>query len=162
MKVGIGYDIHRLAAGRKLILGGIQVPFAKGLLGHSDGDVLHHAVVDAVLGAAGLGDIGDHFSDRDPRNKGRDSLAFVQKTRQLLSQKGLRVMQIDSVLVLEKPKLGKFKARIRKSLADAWGLSAASVNVKAKTHEGLDAIGRGQAIACYAVAVLEVLKKRKS
>ena len=161
MRVGIGYDIHRLARGRKLILGGVQLSFPKGLVGHSDGDVLYHAVVDAALGAAGLGDIGDYFSDRDARHKGRDSADFVRETRKLLARKGLGVAQIDTVLVLEKPKLSGHKEKIRQSVAAAWGLRPSAVNVKAKTNEGLDAVGRGLAIACYAVVVLDPMKKGK-
>jgi len=161
MRVGIGYDIHRLLKGRKLILGGVTIPFEKGLLGHSDGDVLHHAVVDAALGAAGLGDIGDHFSDQNKANKGRDSRDFVAGTVKLLAARGLRVTQIDTVLVIEKPKLAGWKQKIRLSVARAWGIDPAQVGIKAKTNEGLDATGRGQAIACHAVAVLEKTKKGK-
>ena len=161
MRVGIGYDIHRLVKGKKLLLGGVLIPSPKGLLGHSDGDILHHAVVDAALGAVGLGDIGDYFSDRDSANKNRNSLEFVVKARQLLSKKGFRVAQIDSVLILEKPRLSGFKEKIRKNVAAAWGLDPKDVGVKAKTNEGLDAIGRGQAMACHAVAVLENLKRGK-
>ena len=161
MRVGIGYDIHRLVKGRKLILGGVKIAYSKGLLGHSDGDALHHAIVDAALGAAGLGDIGEHFSDRDPRYKGQDSGAFVRKTKELLAKKGFRVAQIDSIVVVEEPKLSAYKEGIKKSLARIWGIAPDQVNVKAKTHEGLDAIGRKQAIACHAVVLLEVAKKGK-
>ncbi len=161
MRVGIGYDIHRLVKGRKLILGGVLVPSPKGLLGHSDGDILHHAVVDAALGGAGLGDIGDYFSDRDKANQGRDSREFVRQTVALLAKKGLRVARIDVILLIEKPKLAAFKKKIKASVAAAWSLPQDSVGIKAKTNEGLDAIGRGKAAACYAVAVLEKLTKRK-
>ncbi len=161
MRVGIGYDIHRLVRGKKLLLGGVHVPHPKGLLGHSDGDALHHAIVDAALGAAGLGDIGDHFSDKDAANKGCDSLVFVRQTKKLLLQKGFRVAQIDSVILAEKPRLAGYKQKIRISVAAAWGLAPGSVGVKAKTHEGLGAIGQEQAIACHAVAVLESVKKGK-
>ena len=155
MRVGIGYDIHRLVRGRRLILGGVEIPFHKGLLGHSDGDVLHHAVVDAALGAAGLGDIGEFFSDRDARNKNRDSFVFVEKVRKILAKEGFRVTQIDSVIVAERPKLSVYKEKIRKSLSSAWGLKIGQVNIKAKTNEGLDATGKGQAIACHAIVLLK-------
>lgn len=155
MRVGIGYDIHRLVKGRRLLLGGVAIPHSKGLLGHSDGDVLLHAIVDAALGAAGLGDIGEHFSDREAVNKGRDSADFVRGARRLLAKKGLRVVQIDAVIVAEEPKLGKFKDQIRKSVAGCWGIAAADVNVKGKTNEGLDAVGRGQAIACHAAVLVK-------
>ena len=161
MRAGIGYDIHRLVKGRKLILGGIEIPFAKGFLGHSDGDVLHHAVIDAVLGAAALGDIGEHFSDQDPKNKGCDSLMFVKKTKKLLTKNGLRVVQIDSVVVAEKPRISDYKNKIQKNLAKVWCLEPGFVGVKAKTNEGLDAVGRGKAIECHAVVVLEPIKKGK-
>ncbi len=155
MRVGIGYDIHRLVRGRRLILGGVEIPFHKGLLGHSDGDVLHHAVVDAALGAAGLGDIGEFFSDRDARNKNRDSFVFVEKVRKILAKEGFCVTQIDSVIVAERPKLSVYKEKIRKSLSSAWGLKIGQVNIKAKTNEGLDATGKGQAIACHVVVLLK-------
>ncbi len=161
MRVGIGYDIHRLTKGRKLVLGGVLIPYTLGLLGHSDGDVLRHAVVDAALGAAGLGDIGEYFSDRDPKNKGRNSADFIKATRGLLARMGLAVAQIDSVLILERPKLSAFKKRIRQGLAEDWGVPLSRVNVKAKTNEGLDASGRGEAIACHAVVLLEETKKGK-
>ena len=159
MRVGIGYDIHRLVKGRKLVLGGVSIPFEKGLLGHSDGDALYHAVVDAALGAAGLGDIGEFFSDHDLSHKNKASIEFVRQTRKMLAQKGLAVAQIDSILIAEKPKLSAYKAAMRKNLSEGFGLALGSVNVKAKTNEGLDAVGRGQAIACQAVVVLEKIKK---
>lgn len=159
MRVGIGYDIHRLVKGRRLVLGGVDVPHSKGLEGHSDGDALSHAVVDAALGAAGLGDIGGHFSDKDARNKGRDSADFVRHTRKLLAKKGLRVTQIDTIVIAEEPKLSGYKEKIRKTVAAQWGVPAADVNVKAKTHEGLGAIGEGRAIACHAVVVLKKGKR---
>ena len=161
MRVGIGYDIHRLVPGRKLVLGGAKIPYRSGLLGYSDGDVLYHAIVDAALGAAGLGDIGEYFSDRDPKNKGQDSFFFIKKTRALLAKKGLAVAQIDSILILEQPKLSGFKKEMKQNLSKNWGVAADRVNVKAKTNEGLGAAGRGQAIACHAVVMLESLKRKK-
>jgi 2-C-methyl-D-erythritol 2,4-cyclodiphosphate synthase len=135
-------------------LGGVKVPYPKGLLGHSDGDVLLHAVVDAVLGALGLGDIGEHFSDKDPRFKGADSRLFVRETVRLLAAKKMKIVNIDATIVAEKPVLKAFKPPIRASLAANFKIAAAQVNVKAKTNEGLGALGRGEAIVCFAVASL--------
>ncbi len=155
MRVGIGYDIHRLKRGRKLVLGGVRVPHPKGLWGHSDGDVLIHAVVDALLGAAALGDIGAHFSDTDARYKGADSRLFLRGVRELLRRKKFKIVNIDAVLIAEKPKLLAYKAEMAASLARELGLRPSQVNVKAKTNEGLGETGRGQAIACQAVASLK-------
>ena len=154
-RCGIGYDLHRLEEGRKLILGGIEVPFEKGPMGHSDGDVLSHAVCDAILGAAGLGDIGKHFPDTDPRWKGASSLIFLEHARKLLDAAGLRISHIDAVVITEKPKLGPHFAKIRESMAHALSVSPQQINLKAKTNEGVDAIGRGEAIATHAVVTLE-------
>ena len=155
MRVGIGYDIHSLRKGRKLVLGGVKIPHSKGLFGHSDGDALIHAIVDAALGAAGLGDIGDHFSDKEARWQGVSSLLFARETVSMLKKKKLKVSQIDSVLVLEEPKIGPYKKAMRESLAHAFGVATESVNVKAKTNEGHGPIGKGQALAAYAVVLLE-------
>ncbi len=155
MRIGIGYDIHALAKGRKLLLGGVSIPHSHGLLGHSDGDVLLHAIVDAVFGALGEGDLGDHFSDKDPRWKGADSRMFVKEALLCLKKRKLAVAHIDSVIIAEAPKLGKYKEAIKKSVASAFGLPLSSVGVKAKTNEGFDAIGRGEAIACQAVVSLK-------
>jgi 2-C-methyl-D-erythritol 2,4-cyclodiphosphate synthase len=154
-RCGIGYDLHRLAEGRKLILGGIEVPFEKGPVGHSDSDVLSHAVCDAILGAAGLGDIGKHFPDTDPQWQGASSLIFLQHARKLLDAAGLRISHIDAVVITEKPKLGPHFAKIREALAHALSVSPQQINLKAKTNEGVDAIGRGEAIATHAVVTLE-------
>ena len=155
MRIGIGYDIHRLQKGRKLCLGGVRIPHPKGLAGHSDGDVLIHAVVDALLGAAALGDIGEHFSDRGTRYKDADSRFFLLQTRRLLAKKKLRVLNVDSVIVAERPNLSKYKRRMRGNIARALGVAVSRVNVKAKTNEGLGPLGKGQAIACYALASLK-------
>jgi len=155
MRVGIGYDYHRLEAGRKLVLGGVEIPFSKGLAGHSDGDVLTHAVCDALLGAAGLGDIGQHFPDTDPQWKDASSLTLLAQVVERLRAKGLRVAQVDSVVIAEAPKLAPHFARMRETLARALGLEPAEVNVKAKTTEGLEAVGRGEAMAAQAIVVLE-------
>lgn len=155
MRVGIGYDIHALRKGRKLVLGGVTIPHSKGLFGHSDGDALFHAIVDAALGAGGLGDIGEHFSDRDPRWKGATGLEFARGTVSLLKKKGLKVSQIDSVVVLEKPKLAGHKEAMRRNIARAFGVEASRVNVKAKTNEGFGAVGKGQAASASAVVLVE-------
>jgi 2-C-methyl-D-erythritol 2,4-cyclodiphosphate synthase len=154
-RAGIGYDLHRLAEGRKLILGGIEVAFPKGPVGHSDGDALAHAICDALLGAAGLGDIGTHFPDTDPKWKGISSLRFLERVRELLAGRGLRIAHIDAVVIMEKPKLGPHFPAMREALGRALGIPAAAINLKAKTNEGVDAIGQGEAIAAQAIATLE-------
>ncbi len=155
MRAGIGYDYHRLVEGRRLVLGGVEVPFAKGLAGHSDGDVLTHAVADALLGAAGLGDIGQHFPDTDPKWKGVNSLELLARVRDLLGEKGLRVAQVDSVVIAQEPKLAPYFGQMRERLARTLDIDPAQVNVKAKTTEGLEAIGRGEAMAAQAVVLVE-------
>ena len=155
MRVGIGYDIHRLKKGRKLRLGGVSVPHTHGLTGHSDGDALIHAVVDALLGAAGLGDIGAHFSDKDTRFRNADSRLFLRAAREMLKKKKLRVVNVDSVIITEKPNLLKYKNLMSQAMARELELPASRVNVKAKTNEGLGVVGKGKALACYAVASLK-------
>ncbi len=153
-RCGIGYDLHRLAAGRPLIVGGIEVPFDKGPVGHSDGDVLAHAICDALLGAAGLGDIGTHFPDTDPKWKGASSLLFLKHARRLLDEKHFAIEWIDAVVITEKPKLGSYFPKMREALAKALNFSPEKIHLKAKTNEGVDAIGRGEAIAAQVVATL--------
>lgn len=153
-RCGIGYDLHRLAEGRKLIIGGVEVPFDKGPVGHSDGDVVAHALCDALLGAAGLGDIGTHFPDTDPKWKGANSLLFLEHTRVLLDKNKLRIEHVDAVVILERPKLGPHFPKMREAVAKALGVAAESIHLKAKTNEGVDAVGRGEAIAAYVVATL--------
>jgi len=153
-RCGIGYDLHRLAEGRKLIVGGIEVPFDKGPVGHSDGDVVAHAMCDALLGAAGLGDIGKLFPDTDPQWKGANSLLFLEHTRELLGGKNFAIEYIDAVVILEKPKLGPHFPKMREALARALGVSTEKISLKAKTNEGVDAVGRGEAIAAHVVATL--------
>jgi 2-C-methyl-D-erythritol 2,4-cyclodiphosphate synthase len=153
-RAGIGYDLHRLAEGRKLVLGGIVVPFDRGPVGHSDGDALAHAICDALLGAAALGDIGTHFPDNDPKWKDADSLRFLQRVRDLIAERGLRIVHIDAVVITEKPKLGPHFPAMRAALAGALGIEQQRINLKAKTNEGVDAIGRGEAIAAQAIATL--------
>jgi 2-C-methyl-D-erythritol 2,4-cyclodiphosphate synthase len=154
VRVGIGYDLHRLEAGRKLIIGGIEVPFDKGPMGHSDGDVVAHAMVDALLGAAGLGDIGMHFPDTDPQWKGANSLLFLEHTRKLLEAKRFAIEHVDAVVILERPKLGPHFPKMREALAKSLGIDAEKIHLKAKTNEGVDAVGRGEAIASHVVATL--------
>jgi len=154
-RCGIGYDLHRLAEGRKLIIGGIDVPFDKGPLGHSDGDVVAHALCDALFGAAGLGDIGTHFPDTDPAWKGANSLLFLEHARKLLDERHLKIEHLDVVVILERPKLGPHFPKMRDVLAHSLGIPSEKIHLKAKTNEGVDAVGRGEAIACYAVATLQ-------
>ena len=154
VRCGIGYDLHRLAEGRKLIIGGMEIPFDRGPVGHSDGDVVAHAMVDALLGAAGLGDIGTHFPDTDPRWKGANSLLFLEHARRLLDEQKFVIEHIDVVVILEKPKLGPHFPKMREVLAKALGLPVEKVHLKAKTNEGVDAVGRGEAIAAHTVATL--------
>jgi 2-C-methyl-D-erythritol 4-phosphate cytidylyltransferase / 2-C-methyl-D-erythritol 2,4-cyclodiphosphate synthase len=153
-RVGVGYDLHRLVEGRPLILGGVTIPAVRGAQGHSDADVVCHAVTDAVLGAARLGDIGQHFPDTDPRWKGASSVALLRDVIALLASKGFAVENVDVVVILEQPKLGPHRRAVETQLADALGIDVTRVSVKAKTNEGLDAVGRGEAIAAHAVALL--------
>jgi 2-C-methyl-D-erythritol 2,4-cyclodiphosphate synthase len=154
VRCGIGYDLHRLAEGRKLIVGGIELLFEKGPVGHSDGDVLAHALCDALLGAAGLGDIGTHFPDADPKWKGANSLVFLEHVKKLLDEKHVAIEHVDAVVILEKPKLGPHFPRMREALGRALGVSPEKIHLKAKTNEGVDAVGRGEAIACHVIATL--------
>lgn len=154
MRIGVGNDIHRLVAGRSLILGGVEIPFDKGLLGHSDGDSLTHAISDALLGAAGLGDIGAHFSDQDPRWKDADSLVFLRHVGALLVTHGYQIANIDATILAERPKLRPHIAAMTARLSAALNIEQTQLNIKAKTNEGLDAIGRGEAIAAQAIVLL--------
>lgn len=153
-RTGIGYDLHRLEYGRPLIVGGIELPFDKGPVGHSDGDVLAHALCDALLGAAGLGDIGTHFPDTDPQWKGANSLLFLEHAKKLLADKNFAIEHVDAVVITEKPKLGPHFPKMREALAKALGVAVDKIHLKAKTNEGVDAIGRGEAIAAHVVATL--------
>lgn len=152
---GVGYDLHRLARGRKLMIGGVEVPFDKGSVGHSDGDVLSHALCDALLGASGLGDIGTHFPDTDPQWKGVSSLLFLEHARKLLDEKRLHIANIDAVIVCERPKLGPHFSAMRATLANCLRIAPEQINLKAKTNEGTGEIGRGEAIAAHVIATLE-------
>jgi 2-C-methyl-D-erythritol 4-phosphate cytidylyltransferase/2-C-methyl-D-erythritol 2,4-cyclodiphosphate synthase len=154
-RVGTGYDLHRLVEGRPLILGGVTVPFDRGLAGHSDADVLAHAITDAILGAAALGDIGQHFPDTDPRWQGASSVGLLSRAAGLVRERGFAIVNVDASVVAERPKLGPHGAAIVASLAAALGVPCEAVSVKAKTNEGVDATGRGEAIAVHAVVLLE-------
>lgn len=155
MKVGFGYDVHRLVRERKLILGGVEIPFHLGLEGHSDADVLIHAIVDSILGALGLGDIGRHFPDTDPVWKGVDSTCFLQASKDLLQKHAFRIVNIDSTLLATEPKITPYAAQITSSIAKWLGIDSAQVNVKAKTTEGLGYIGEQKGMAAYAVVSIE-------
>jgi 2-C-methyl-D-erythritol 2,4-cyclodiphosphate synthase len=153
-RAGIGYDLHRLSPDRKLILGGIEIPFDKGSVGHSDGDVLTHAICDALLGAAGLGDIGTHFPDTDPQWKDVSSLLFLREISGHLTTRNLAIVHIDAIVIAERPRLGTHFAAMRENLARALEISPEMLNLKAKTHEGMGELGRGEAIAAHAIATL--------
>jgi 2-C-methyl-D-erythritol 2,4-cyclodiphosphate synthase len=152
MPVGIGYDVHRFAAGRRLVLGGVEFPSDEGLLGHSDADVATHAIIDALLGAAALGDIGTHFPPSDPRFASADSVDLLRRVVTLLQARSLRVTNVDVSIVAERPRIGPRAAEMRRVLADAISIPADAVSVKATTNEGLGFIGRGEGIAAIAVA----------
>ena len=154
-RFGMGYDVHRLTEGRKLILGGVEIPYEKGLLGHSDADVLLHAVTDAVLGAAGLGDIGRHFPDTEAKWKGADSRKLLEKAMALVRDKGFRVANVDATIVAQAPKLASYIPAMRGNIAQSLGIEEARVNVKATTEEHLGFTGRGEGMAAYAVCGLE-------
>lgn len=155
MRIGHGYDVHRLVEDRKLILGGVEIPYEKGLLGHSDADVLLHAVMDAVLGAAALGDIGRHFPDTDPAYRGADSLALTRAVAALIHEHGYTVGNIDATILCQKPKLAPYIEEMRRNIAAAFGVAADAVSVKATTEEHLGFTGEGLGIAAHAVALLE-------
>lgn len=155
MRIGHGYDVHRLVEERKLILGGVDVPYERGLLGHSDADVLTHAVMDALLGAAALGDIGRHFPDSDPAYKGADSLKLLDHVMELLKQNGWQVGNVDATVIAQRPKLAGFIPAMRDNLAHHMGVGTQQVNVKATTEEKLGFTGAGEGIAVHAVVLLE-------
>ena len=157
MRVGFGYDIHPLVKGRKLILGGVELESPVGEIGHSDGDVLIHAVIDALLGAAALGDIGSYFPSADPAYKDVSSRLLLKEIRVLLSKNNFRIGNVDATVVLEKPKLLPRTADIRASLAEDLGIPVEAVSVKGKTKEGMDASGKGEAVEAFAVALVETL-----
>ncbi len=155
LRIGHGYDVHRLTENRPLILGGVTVPFERGLLGHSDADVLTHALMDALLGAAALGDIGKHFPDTDPAYAGADSLLLLRRVTELLAAEGFTVVNADATVLAQRPKLAAYIPQMREHLAAAMGTETARVSVKATTEEGLGFTGRGEGIAAHVVALIE-------
>lgn len=156
MRIGMGYDVHRLIEGRKLIIGGVKIPFEKGLLGHSDADVLLHAIKDALLGAAALGDIGKHFPDNDEKYKDADSLMLLKEVDKLIREKGYVVNNIDATIIAESPKMAPHIEKMRENIATALDVSKDQINVKATTTEGLGFTGKGEGIAAQAIASIVV------
>lgn len=155
MRIGIGYDIHRLVEERKLFLGGVEIPYVKGLIGYSDGDVVFHAMADAMLGALALGDIGQHFPNTDPQYKGIPSREILKKTVKMISEKGYKIVNIDTTILAEEPKIHPFREKMIEAMVGIVGIDRDGINIKATTNEGVGAIGRGDAIAAYAVVLLE-------
>lgn len=158
MRVGMGYDVHRLIEGRKLIIGGVEIPYEKGLLGHSDADVLVHAVMDALLGAAALGDIGQHFPDTDPKYAGADSIELLKQVKKLLDNKLYFVSNIDATIIAQRPKLMSYIPDMVKCIAGALEIDVSQVNIKATTEEGLGFTGTGEGISAHAVCLLESIE----
>jgi 2-C-methyl-D-erythritol 2,4-cyclodiphosphate synthase len=158
MRIGMGYDVHRLVENRKLIIGGVEIPYEKGLLGHSDADVLLHAIMDALLGAAALGDIGKHFPDHDPAYAGADSLELTRQVGKLLEEQGYQVGNIDATIIAQKPKMAPYREQMRQNIAAALEISLDQISIKATTEEGLGFTGTGEGISAQAVALIE--KKR--
>ncbi|MCM8758061.1 MAG: 2-C-methyl-D-erythritol 2,4-cyclodiphosphate synthase [Candidatus Omnitrophica bacterium] len=154
-KVGLGYDIHPLIEGRKLILGGIEIPYSRGLLGHSDGDALIHAICDALLGALHKGDLGEHFPDYEPQYQGIQSSYLLSKVKEWVKEENFEITYIDTVIIAQEPHLGPFKLQIQKKISEILEISLDRINIKAKTSEGLTEIGRKEAIACWAVALIK-------
>lgn len=155
MRVGIGWDLHPLVQGRRFILGGVEIPFPKGLEGHSDGDLLSHAIADALLGAAGLSDIGTHFPDTDPQYKGISSLHLLSKVREKVEAQGYRLINIDAVVACQAPKLSPYTSQMKERLSEVLGLKREEIGIKCKTAEGLGVVGEGKAVVSWAVALLE-------
>ncbi len=157
MKVGIGYDIHRLVTGRKLVLGGVEIPFEKGLSGHSDADVLTHSICDAILGALGKGDIGLHFPDTDPKYKDISSLILLEKVSEIMTEANFQVNNLDSVIIAQKPRLLPYIEEMKKNVSRVLNSSGEVINIKATTNEGLGLIGQGEGIAAYTIVSLREL-----
>ena len=155
MRIGMGYDVHKLTEKRKLILGGVDIPYEKGLLGHSDADVLIHAIMDAILGAAALGDIGKHFPDTDPAYEGISSIKLMEHVAGLLRENGFEIGNIDATVIAQRPKLADYIPQMRQNMADALGIEVSQINVKATTEEGLGFTGAGQGIASQAICLLK-------
>ncbi|MBQ4524273.1 MAG: 2-C-methyl-D-erythritol 2,4-cyclodiphosphate synthase [Lachnospiraceae bacterium] len=157
MRVGMGYDVHKLVEGRDLILGGVKIPYEKGLLGHSDADVLLHAVMDALLGAAALGDIGQHFPDTAEEYKGADSIELLKKVRELMEEKMYIIENIDATVIAQKPKLAPYREAMRKNICNALNIEEGQVNIKATTEEGLGFTGSGEGISAQAICSLTTI-----
>lgn len=157
MKVGMGYDVHKLVEGRKLILGGIEIPYEKGLLGHSDADVLAHAIMDALLGAAALGDIGKHFPDTDMTYKGADSMVLMERVRDLLDEHNYVIGNLDATIIAQRPKLASYIEAMRANVAGRLGIDVSQVNIKATTEEGLGFTGEGLGISAQAICLLDTI-----
>ena len=155
MRIGMGYDVHKLTENRKLILGGVDIPYEKGLLGHSDADVLIHAIMDAILGAAALGDIGKHFPDTDPAYEGISSIKLMEHVAGLLRENGFEIGNIDATVIAQRPKLAAYIPQMRQNMADALGIEVSQISVKATTEEGLGFTGAGQGIASQAICLLK-------
>lgn len=157
MRVGLGYDVHKLVEGRDLIIGGVQIPYEKGLLGHSDADVLLHAIMDALLGAAALGDIGKHFPDTDPKYKGISSIKLLEYVRELIDDELYVVGNIDATIIAQRPKMAPYIEQMKKNVANALAIEVSQVNIKATTEEGLGFTGSGEGISAQAIASLETI-----
>ncbi|MCM0647792.1 2-C-methyl-D-erythritol 2,4-cyclodiphosphate synthase [Clostridium swellfunianum] len=155
MRIGMGYDVHRLVEGRKLIMGGIHIPYEKGLLGHSDADVLLHAIMDSLLGAAALGDIGKHFPDTDESYKGISSILLLKEVGKLIKEKGFKIQNIDSTIIAQKPKMAPHIPAMVRNIAEVLGVSEDKINVKATTEEGLGFTGRGEGISSQSICLLD-------
>jgi len=155
LKIGMGYDVHRLDENRKMILGGVEIPYHLGLLGHSDADVLLHAIMDAVLGALAIGDIGTHFPDSDPKYKGISSLTLSRHVAELMREKGFRIGNLDAIIVAQRPKMKDYIEKMRENIAEAFFTERENISVKATTEEGLGFTGNGEGIASYCVCLLE-------
>lgn len=158
MRIGSSIDIHRLVENRRLVIGGIEIPYSKGCLAHSDGDVLIHAIVDALIGALGLGDIGEHFSDKDPKYQNIDSTYFLKEVKNMLGKEGYEIENIDSLVILEQPRLKDYKVKMKENIALHLGIDASKVNVKAGTNEGMGPIGRNEAIEAHATVLIRKVK----
>ena len=158
MRIGSSMDIHRLVENRKLVIGGVEIPSNKGSLAHSDGDVLIHAIVDALIGALGLGDIGEHFSDKDPKYQNISSVYFLKVVKEMLKEEGYEIVNIDSLVKLESPKLKDYKRKMEETIALHLDIDPSLVNVKAGTNEGLDAVGRNEAIEAHAIVLIRKVK----
>ena len=161
MRVGMGYDVHRLAEGRKLIIGGVDIPYEKGLLGHSDADVLLHAISDSLLGAAALGDIGKHFPDNDPKYKGADSLKLLEQVGKMIDDERFIIQNIDATIVAQAPKMKPHYLEVRKSLNKIFKIGLENISFKSKSHEGLGDIGNGNAMQAFAVVNVKINTEKK-